>query len=134
MIFLFKSEGRSLEDLEQATIIGLTEIIVGESDIEVAELCGPGRQGVTVLDTGECDPEVSWHSLATVPLLAGDGHVDIWPLDGGVILRKVRGEATSVVSQLIELPSVQFVDRIKAIHGGPSNIEVLSDIGVVGSP
>jgi hypothetical protein len=46
----------------------------------------------------------------------------------------VRGEASSVVGQLIEIPSVELVVFSKAAHGGPGNIEVLSDLGLVGSP
>ena len=46
----------------------------------------------------------------------------------------MRGEASSVVGHLIELPSIELVVFPKAVHGGPRNIEVLSDLGLVGSP
>ena len=46
----------------------------------------------------------------------------------------MRGEASSVVGLLIEFPSVELVGGAKACLGGPGNIEVLSDLGLVGSP
>ena len=45
----------------------------------------------------------------------------------------MRGEASSVVGHRFEIPSVDLVVKTNAIHGGPGNIEVLSDLVVVGS-
>jgi len=92
------------------------------------------RLGVGVLDTREGYPEISWHAIALLPVLVGDALVNIWLLDGGVLIGLLRGEASSVVGQLFEIPSVELVGGAKAIHGGPGNIEVLSDLVFVCSP
>jgi hypothetical protein len=89
---------------------------------------------VAVLDTGEGDPEVSGDANALVPLVAGDGNVDLWLLDVAVLLGLVGCVASSVVGHLIELPSVELVGGKKTVLGGPGNIEVLSDLRIVGSP
>ena len=144
MFLIFKSEGSSLEEVEEAAT-GLLEVEVGESDIEVVVIGAIGvelelsasngsRLGVAVLDTGEGYPEISWHAIALLPVFAGDALVNIWLLDGGVLLGLLRGEASSVVGLLFEIPSVELVVFPKAVHGGPGNIEVLSDLVFVGSP
>ena len=95
MNFFYKSANSILDELEEAA--RLIEVVVGESDFEVVELCSIGvelelspsrgcRLGVTVLETGEGDPEISCDALTLVPLLAGDGLVNIWLLDGGLLL------------------------------------------------
>ena len=141
---IFKSEHSSLEEVEEAAT-RLLEVVVGESDIEVVVFGAIGvelelsaskgsRLGVGVLDTREGYPEISWHAIALLPVLVGDALVNIWLLDGGVLIGLLRGEASSVVGQLFEIPSVELVGGAKAIHGGPGNIEVLSDLVFVCSP
>lgn len=122
-----------VDNLEEAG--GIRLLPVGEGDVEVKglgaigielELSGSGgSEGrVAVLDTGEGDPEVSGDALALAPLLGGDGHVDVWLPLGGVLLALLGGEASSVVCHLIKPPSVELVRFIKAVLGGPSNVEV----------
>ena len=95
MNFFNKSENSIIDELEEAA--RLLGSVVRESDIEVAAFGAIGeelelspsrgsRRGVAVLDTGEGDPEISWHSITFLPVLAGDALVNIWLLDVAVLL------------------------------------------------
>ena len=132
-----------VDDLKEAG--GIRLLPVGEGDVEVEgpsaigielELSGSGgsKGGVAVLDTGEGYPEVSGDALALAPLLGGDGHVDVWLSVSGVLSALFGGEASSVICQLIKVPSVELVRFTKAVLGGPGNVEVLSECLIVDSP
>ena len=65
--------------------------------------------GIAILDTGNSNPEISVYPLALIPLSFTDGAVDGLS-NVGVLLGLVGSKVASVISHLIEIPAVEFVE------------------------
>jgi len=111
---------------------GSAALVVREGEIDVGELGAIGVElklsggilrdlfvglRITVLNTGDADPEVSNLTLASSPL-----RVINTGLEGGrwievlILISCLGGKAASGIGHLVKVPNVKLVSRLNTVH------------------